>query len=383
MNYTKKQLTLDHLSLDNNLITFLQSNYSTGVILTVEDTTGYIANDYIVMGKVGAGQSEIVQIQSVDSASQLTLVTAPNYPHPANTVITEIGYNKINVYYSTTGVGGVYTLLDRINIQADQNVNTYDHWQSLPSYSYKMSFFNVSRNIESNFSDEIPYGGWPFFSVKSISDRTDSIFENGNWDLLNPDEVMKWTNEFNQMCQFEIMGSDSPYYITNQQFTIDATHQVDISSYDMIRVFMVEISYDGGITWPDFVTPKDFRFKDMPGAISSFDYEIAGNLVIFSSNMQVGANIRIWFATTPVLLQSPSDILLSPFKGHSYAFVNYNLMRAHEKDRKFSEGAIYYQNFVEDYLKNTQGLIAKIKQRIKQGGMPMATTYADNYESMF
>ena len=375
-----KTLTLEQLNLDNNTQTFISTDYDSGITLYVENTSGMKEKDFIVLGKVGQEKSEIVQISSVYSSDRLILVAGAKFAHPANTNITTIDYDKIRVYRSATGLGGSYILLDIIDIQIDSLENSYQDWTAQVLFSYELAYYNSYYDIESSLSAEIPYSGFPFYSVKKICDRALSLLGDKDENLTDRDELTDWINEWTQACQFAIQGSDSPYYVDSVIINSIGGTSYDLSQYEIIFIFMIELSFDGGVTWTDFMTPKDFRFRDNPGAISQYEYQIGGQTMTVNPVIPTGVQIRMWFTTTPTILTSQTDVLPTPFKGHSAAWVDYLLMRANEKERKFSENAAHFKNKCDDFLTNREGVVSKIRQRIKQGGIAMATTFADDAE---
>ena len=71
-----------------------------GTILKIRNSQGFEADDYIVIGKVGSEQSEIVKITSVDSDIQLT-IGAVNFNHSIDDLVSFIQFNKNRGYVCT------------------------------------------------------------------------------------------------------------------------------------------------------------------------------------------------------------------------------------------------------------------------------------------
>ena len=88
-----------------------------GTTLTVDNTNGFEANDYIVLGTLGDETTEIVQISTVDSDTQLT-VSAVKFAHVVNASVRKTPFNQVRFYYSSTSTG-TYTLDGTEDMQVD------------------------------------------------------------------------------------------------------------------------------------------------------------------------------------------------------------------------------------------------------------------------
>lgn len=377
-----KGLTLDHLDLLDNNMTTVAVEYVSGTTLKVKSSANFAINKYILLGKYGLEQSEIVRITAIPDVDTLT-ITSAEFPHSVDTTITVIPADKFRVYRSTTGVGGSYTLIDSVDIMVDSKINNYIDLEAQQEYSYKFAYYNTILNVEILISGEIPFGGFPDWSLQSIQDNILELFCDNPQDFITRKMITVWVNELYRRCQFLIQGSESPYDINYLIIDGNDLTEFDISSYEMIGIYMAEISTDGGITYGQVVTPKDARAKDLPGSIGIYDYRLAGNKLIFNPKIPLGTKIRVWYTTLPVSLVNPSDTLKTPLKTHTYLFTNYGLQRAYEKDKKLAEMAPYYRNMVDKdmNIKDPESLISKIRTRIKQGNMIMNTSWSDDYDN--
>src|SRR5574337_1941735 len=108
-NYTISSVTdATHLTLTGSAGVTWSVNWihaGTDNVLTVGDTTGWAANDILVLGGTGRGQDgETVTIQSVDSSTQVTLTASVANPHlSASPFVAEVGNLTRNV--KIRGVG--------------------------------------------------------------------------------------------------------------------------------------------------------------------------------------------------------------------------------------------------------------------------------------
>jgi len=378
-----KTLTLDHLDLSDNPNTYVNSDYSSGTTLTVANSSGFAANDYIVIGKMGDTEKcEIVQISSITNATTIVLTGALDFDYTAGTTVVQIPYNQFRVYRSATGVGGSYTLLVTQDIQVDKEINTYQDTTTSTVVSWKLCFYNSTTTDASDYTDEIPYAGFPLWSVVGIQDSVTTLFRGDSKDsFITREIILTWINECVNTLQFMITDGESPYYVNSATITSTNADTYDLSDEAPLGVFMVEISKDGGLTYPYRMTPKDFRNRDSGGSVDDYDYRLAGMTLHVNPKVPTGDIIRVWFSDNPTQLADQSDVLPDPFKAHSAMIVNYCLMRAHEKDRKFMEIATYYRRIWEKDIERPDSIIYKIKSRLSQGNKAIASTYSDDYDS--
>lgn len=375
-------LTLKLPDLSNRPQTFVSTDYTvsgSGTALTVKNTQGFAANDYIVLGKLGTEQAEIVQISSVTNSTAIVLTAAAKFNHAADSVVTYIPYNKFRVYRSTTGVGGSYVLLSEANMQvdaADLKNKYYDATATSP-YSYKFSFYNSTSTVESSFSDEIPFTGYTDYMLKSMQDAVLELFGDPNEETITRTMVTYWLNEFHRKLQVIATGGDTPLFVTNTTITSTGAQSYSLSSYDIVNLFLVELSTDGGSNYTQTVDPADARFMTNAGATSMYTYKIMGETMLVNGTIPSGYVMRLWYFTTPESLTDPTDELLTPFIPLVDMYINHALMRAHEKDRQI-ERADYYRAEIRREFRDSNSVINRIKTRVKQGNKTMATTWADD-----
>jgi len=375
-------LTLNLPSLDTSPQTFVSTDYtvaSSGTTLTVKNTAAFAANDYLVLGKLGTEQAEIVKISAVGSDTSITLTAAAKFNHAADSVVTKIPYDKFRVYRSTTGVGGSYSLLSEAAMQVDASdlKNKYYDATAVSPYSYKFSFYNSTTTVESAFSDEIPFDGYEDYSLKSMQDAVLELFGDANEETLSRNAIRYWFNELYRKLQVIITGGDTPYFVSSTTITATGATSYDLSSYEMMTIFLVELSTDGGSNYNQTIDPADARFGAMAGATSLYSYRLMDDTFLPNAAIPSGYIMRFWFFTEPESLTDPTDELMLPFRPLVDLFVNWGLMRSHEKDRKMAEMATYYREEISRTIRDPNGVLNRIKTRVKQGNKTITTSWAD------
>lgn len=364
-----KPLTMKHLDISENNTASIIEDSIASTNLKITNTSGFNNYNFIVIGKYGISNAEIVEISSKTDANTLVLTDNPIFPHSVDETVTYIPYNKIRIYRSVTGIGGSYSLLAELAIQVDQDFNTFRDVSSDTGYSYKYSFYNSVTEEESDFSNELPFAGFSDWSLKALQDGILSDFGDEEEKTISRSDIKRWLNYFNLKVQTFLMGGESPYFVDFIDVTSTGVSEYDLDTYKIISILMIELSFDGGLNFTESITPKDFRFRD---GSSGYDYRIAGNKLIFTDlKVPKDVKMRIWYSTLPVRLESPTDELLTPLIPMLETFYDYGMMRCHLKDRH-PELAGNHENKVSAAFNERTGILYKLKRRIKQGGMPSA-----------
>lgn len=370
-----RTLTLDHSDVNKNDTTYLASDItSNATALTVKNIAGFSVNDYLLIGQYGGSQTEIVQVSSITAPSTIT-VTACSYPHPADTQVWKTDYNQFKAYRSTSGVGGTYTLISVQNLLPDLRQNVYSDPSASSPFSYQLSYFNSTTSIESDKSDEIPFSGFPFYTVKYMQDRTLTLFSGGNQDLVTRGDITDWLNEVVEDVEYAVLGGESPYYVTSVNIQATGAASYPVGSYSMLHIYRIDLSYDG-VNFKDTINPVDARANTTAEG-TAYSFSLNGSNLFVTPQINSGV-FRIWYATYPTLLINQSDSLPDPFKGQTRMFIEYCLMRCYERDRKMDKS----KYFSEKYISIKKEVVPKLVSRLKSPSMGMITSWADDYSML-
>jgi len=369
-----RTLTLDHPDTSKNVTTYLSADLSSGVTsIPIKDSAGYSVNDFIVLGQFGGSQSEIINITALTPT--LLTTTATVFPHSADTQIWKIDYNQFKVYRSVTGLGGSYTLIATQNLLPDLRQNVYSDPSATSPFSYVLSYFNSITSVESDKSDEMPFSGFSFYTVKYLQDRALTLFSGGNQDLVTRGDITDWLNEVVEDVMYGILGGDSPYYVTSLNITATGSTTYSVASYSMLHIYRIDLAYDG-VNFKDTINPVDARVNTTAEG-SSYSYSLNGTNLVVTPQLNSGV-IRIWYATYPTLLVNQGDSLPDPFKGQTRMFIEYCLMRCYERDRKMDKS----KYFGDKYTSIKSNVVPKLVSRLKSPNVTMITSWADDYSML-
>lgn len=242
-----------------NEMTRLTSSVSAaGTTLSVRNTEGFSANDYIVIGDAGNEQSEIVKITTVDSNTQLT-VGAVNFSHDKDDSISFIPYNQIAFYSATTETGAKTKQGANVTISPDDLVIEVN-LASVTSGFVFSRFYNSTTGGWSGYSSAVPVAGFAENSLRYIIDmarlRTQELTE----DLVTDDDLLKVAQEATD--EIETVRKNWSFAQKSTGFDLTAAVQTyaqptDLAGYESIA--SLYLGYDG--TELNYVDLKDFRYK--------------------------------------------------------------------------------------------------------------------------
>jgi len=111
-------------------------------VLIVQNTTGFVTDNFIVIEQVGNEYAEMQQIDSIDTISQMTLKSGIQHSHGQITPVRLTLFNQMRLYRSTDNV--TYSLIDTqdINWQDKFNQATFIDATGNDNYYYKVEYYN-------------------------------------------------------------------------------------------------------------------------------------------------------------------------------------------------------------------------------------------------
>lgn len=388
-------LIIGHPDITSFPQTFVASPIIKGdTTAVVQNATDFSQQDLVLIGQYGNPLAALYPISTPLPSSLSIPIGSSQFGYPLDTPVTKIPFNTVKIYRSTTGTGGSYSLLVSVAIQVDQIATTYTDFSAVSPYSYKYTYYNSTLNVESDFSSEMPYGGFPFYSLNSIQRRTLTLYVDQTGEFINLQSIADWTNELLSKFNRAVTDSESTPFATFATFTPGNNESVDLSQYNVESIFLLEYSSDNGMTWNGTINPMDSRIK-ANNPIGEYSYKMEGDkLFIYTSNVSGGSQsvtfpvnymVRMWYFTQQTPLSLESDTLPALYRSFTEIFVDYCMMRANEQSRRFAESAVYYAKRVMGssgdgtVSGSFKGAVDTIRGRINQGNKSMALTWASSF----
>ena len=157
--------------LNENETTFVSTDAASGVTsFTVEDGLKFAANEYLVVGNVGAEKTEIVKISGTPSAASISLTAATSFAHDRGTRLISIPFNQAIVGRSTDS-GVNYSDLATIDLRLDSTEIYLQRTADASTDYYRVRFYNSTTALSSSNSDGLIATGYAANSAGELIRR--------------------------------------------------------------------------------------------------------------------------------------------------------------------------------------------------------------------
>lgn len=134
--------------ISNQEKTFLAADVaSAAAVMTVDNSNGFIAADYIVMNPFNE-VTEILKITSVTNTT-ITPTTAVKFNYSNKDRIYKTPYNQMRFYYCATATG-TYVLIDTVDILFDELHTEHEYTAGTSALYYKRTFYNETTDVETD-----------------------------------------------------------------------------------------------------------------------------------------------------------------------------------------------------------------------------------------
>ncbi len=183
MSYQSVQLQLvngnvirvDHPSLPATPATFITSaSIATATTLTVRDNFGFsnsLGGDLLLIGDLGNEETEIKLITGAVTAGTSLTVSSNTFPHPVNTPVRKILFDKIEIYGNTIASSSGATLITTVDINVSEQFTEYVVTGSTFAYYGVRVIRSVATTYNGEYSDFIAATGFDTNTVGFIIDQ--------------------------------------------------------------------------------------------------------------------------------------------------------------------------------------------------------------------
>jgi len=201
-------------SVKNDVVTvsipYIQGNKSTyttaslaaaGTTLTVKDNSGFIDDEYLMLGEAGAETTEIVRIDGTITRGTSLTISACVFAHPTGTPVTHMRYNKVAIYGSTSAADTAPTAIG--SAEAIDVSNGKNEIKASTTYSYYYArYYDEVNNTYSAYSDSVAAAGLSARARGEIKKEFLSIYNERIDDLITDDwlnrTINRWQRELNK-----------------------------------------------------------------------------------------------------------------------------------------------------------------------------------------
>lgn len=162
------------------------------VVMTLDDNTGLTNGDYVLIGEIGKGKTEIGIINAAVTRGVTIQITTLVFPHNSGTPVRKIPYNQVKFYRATTLTGEKTLLGSAVAIDVEKEFTSYEDSTNLTGYGF-FTFYNSTTTAESGYSAGFDYAE---LSLKSREKIREFVMSSHNWNKPLDEAV------FTTLCDF-------------------------------------------------------------------------------------------------------------------------------------------------------------------------------------
>lgn len=302
-----KNLTIDNSVLNKDKPkTYLTADITSGTILTVQGVNGFSGSINILIGEIGQEEAEIINIHNTAQASGTTLYvnSAVGKSHSVDTPVYAIDWNQFEITHATTVSGVKSTLTYGTSLKPNSKETLYKDTSKTSGY-YFVRFVDTCGSGYSDYSDPIPYAGYPYNSVWSVKDRalkkvnakiddtiTHDFLNNCLWEARREFHKAPGKRPFRR--KFDVDLGD----VTTGSFKIALPNDVE-NPTSSENIYGIRIGAGNVV---NFYDKKDFDFdyEDRPHALLSTAYATADAYVILANSRDFSASGVITIETDTI-----------------------------------------------------------------------------------
>lgn len=328
-------------------------------MVSIYNDLGLNGSNLILLGTYNDQQSELVTANA--SVQDLTLFHGTLFPHTQDTLVTLMTYDQVE--FSRSDDGGItFTILTLTPIQVNRNTTMIIDNNGQSSSQWRFRFYNSLTQVYSGYSSTIFASGYNRYQLESIQDRTVSLFQDPNLQILTYSDITDWANDCSDILAWEIYENDKmglTGFATGKLTNIITTPTTNTLGQttltlpdDFTRLVRISFSSDGVNYYKGEPVPLNFSMftGQEQSAFSQFSYTEPAyyrednKIFVWPVNMLY---YKLWYYRLPTYLQLPGDSLDLIYRPYSPIFLKYCLYEAKLKDKKKDEAKIYKDEFDE------------------------------------
>jgi hypothetical protein len=222
----KSIIKIAHPDISRSIRTYLISSFTAGgTTLAVADNDGLANNDYILLGDVGVGKSEEINISAaVTRGTSLTIGNSTKFSHELDTPVILIKERQIKLYGASTSDGTGTLIGSAFSIQWDKPETTYVNTGTAYAYYY-VTFYDGTT--EGTASDYVASTGLADNSVEGMIQNAlnltgEDIGEKITRDFLIT-ELNNWQDAVSQFVDENGIQKDWPWEVVEDETSISLT----------------------------------------------------------------------------------------------------------------------------------------------------------------
>jgi hypothetical protein len=261
------------LRADNRILiqdqptTYLTASLAaTGTTLTVKDNSGFTANDFVLLGKIGEGRAEIKRISGAVTAGTSMTIVAATYAHDEDTPVTKLDYDQVAFWHAATTTAPATTDAQLsgspFNVDPTEIYTYLEDTTNTTGYGF-LRFKDSNAGTFSAVSDAIPYTGYTAKMLRSIRNKVRRLL-NETDELNSPftneeinDEINIAQKEvahdrmwsfYEKTKSFSSVANQYEYTLASDSFTLFS------ASFDTQPLAVIGVNRWNNLRWDTFTT---------------------------------------------------------------------------------------------------------------------------------
>jgi len=219
--------------VENTPFSYLVDNVASGAgSITLVNTDGFAADDFIIIEEIGKENAEIFRIGAInhttgviDLEDKAGSADTTNHAHSESTKVHLTPYNQVQFYW--TAAAGDITDEDPvfdtdnplgswIDIDPSDWYTIYDDNVNSTGFGWFKYQNSVSTDL-STYSNPIPYGGFARNTAAEVFADFDSMMHTKELSLVTLDEKFRWLNEALVLLQNKLNLNNTEYFVSTSQ----------------------------------------------------------------------------------------------------------------------------------------------------------------------
>lgn len=132
--------------------TIVSTDYSSGITLSVEDSSNFSDNDLILVGGIGNEKSEVTDLTASPSSSSSLVITALEHAHSSDESVEIVNWNKYDIQYKVDSNSSWTDLVASGNLDWSGTETNYVHSTGEAAYYYRVRYYNSATATYSDWS---------------------------------------------------------------------------------------------------------------------------------------------------------------------------------------------------------------------------------------
>ena len=244
MATSSRRITITNPTLHQGETSILDTDYTSGTVLTVVSNSNISLNQIAVIEGLGVEKAESQPVSSTSGSTTVTLNSAYSFSHNKGALIAISEFDQIEV--SKMPSGGSWSVLDTVSIQWDKPDSVYIDTGGLSTDSYRFRFKNSASGNFSEYSPTVSGGGFANNQIGHLVRIVQRTINDPDEKVLSVEDIINIMVEAKQM----ISGTINDWWFWKKEDKGTITTEADKRSY----------SLDAISTTIEYV--KDVRFLD-------------------------------------------------------------------------------------------------------------------------